>query len=302
MVRSDAKNVKVVEAPVDQAGITGQYTRECLRFIEAKKDKPFFLYLPHTFPHLPLFASEAFLDKSENGRYGDSVEEIDASTKAILDKLAELELADNTLVIFTSDNGSNGRNGGSNKPLSGSKGGTMEGGMRVPFVARWPGVVPAGSRCSEVATTMDMLPTLAALAAAGGAEVEQPEREIDGHDIGPLLLGETEARSKTEVLYYYRRRQLQAVRMGAWKYHLPLEKIYPRWTSAEQSKVVEKKGALYHLPTDIGEKKKLQNAYVMRKMEAAIAAARSDLGDEAESGSEQRSAVDLERSEPLVLK
>jgi len=293
------RDTTVVEAPVDQASITGQYTEQSIAFIERSKKAgtPFFLYLPHTFPHLPLFASPDFHGKSANGRYGDSVEEIDHSTKEILAALDRLELKDNTLVIFTSDNGSNGRNGGSNAPLAGAKGGTMEGGMRVPFVARWPGVIPAGSRCTEIATMMDMLPTLSGFAGAA-----MPERKIDGHDIAPLLRGEPGARSPTEVLYYYRRRQLQAVRIGAWKYHLPLEKIYPNWTTSSKSKDVEKQGKLVHLPTDLRETTGLQNVRVMAAMEAAIANARSVLGDEAETGSEQRPAADSASSEPLVLK
>ena len=132
------KQTTVIEAPAAQASLTKRYTQQAISFIEANQKKPFFVYLPHTFPHLPLFASPDFQGKSANGRYGDSVEEIDWSTGQILDCLDRLKLAENTLVIFTSDNGSNGRNGGSNRPLSGAKGSTMEGGMRVPMIARWP--------------------------------------------------------------------------------------------------------------------------------------------------------------------
>ncbi|MFT5471383.1 MAG: arylsulfatase A, partial [Verrucomicrobiales bacterium] len=153
------KGKAVIEAPADQATLTQRYTREAIDFLERNADKPFFLYLPHTFPHLPLFASPDFHGKSANGRYGDSVEEIDWSTGQILDALDRLKLKDNTLVIFTSDNGSNGRNGGSNAPLSGAKGSTMEGGMRVPMIAPLPGKIPAESVCSELASTMDFLPT-----------------------------------------------------------------------------------------------------------------------------------------------
>lgn len=134
------KQATVIEAPADQSQLTQQYTRQAVEFIEKHQRGSFFLYLPHTFPHWPLHASERFLGKSENGLYGDSVEEIDWSTGEILDCLERLGLKDNTMVIFTSNNGSNGRNGGSNEPLAGGKGSTMEGGMRVPMVVRLPGL------------------------------------------------------------------------------------------------------------------------------------------------------------------
>ena len=223
------QDTKVIEAPANQATLTKRYTREAIQFIERNKSKPFFLYLPHTFPHLPLFASREFHGKSANGRYGDSVEEIDWSTGKILDALKQHGLDKNTLVIFTSDNGSNGRNGGSNAPLSGAKGGTMEGGMRVPMIARWPGRIPAGGTCNELSSTMDFLPTFAAL--SGGL---LSANKIDGHDITPLLTGTKGAASPYEVFYYYRRRQLQAVRWGDWKWHLPLANTFPNWTSANQ--------------------------------------------------------------------
>ncbi|MEM7393507.1 MAG: sulfatase, partial [Verrucomicrobiota bacterium] len=221
---------KVIEQPADQATLTKRYTEQVIAFIETHRDQPFFIYLPHTFPHLPLFASKDFHGKSQNGRYGDTVEEIDGSTGQILDALKRLKLTDRTLVMFTSDNGSNGRNGGSNRPLAGAKGSTMEGGMRVPMIAQWPGRIPAGTTCDALTTTMDILPTFSRLAGA-----ESPEKAIDGFDIGPLLLDEDGAESPYEAFYYYRRRQLQAIRMGDWKYHLPLEKTYPRWFSVEQT-------------------------------------------------------------------
>ena len=164
----------VIEAPADQATLTQRYTKQTIEFIEQHRSQPFFVYLPHTFPHLPLFASKDFHGKSQNGRYGDTIEEIDWSTGQILDCLKRLDLANNTLVIFTSDNGSNGRNGGSNQPLAGAKGSTMEGGMRVPMIARWPGKIAAGSECHELTTMMDLLPTFCALSGATG-----PTKKID---------------------------------------------------------------------------------------------------------------------------
>ena len=291
------QDTKVIEAPANQATLTKRYTREAIQFIERNKSKPFFLYLPHTFPHLPLFASREFHGKSANGRYGDSVEEIDWSTGKILDALKQHGLDKNTLVIFTSDNGSNGRNGGSNAPLSGSKGGTMEGGMRVPMIACWPGRIPAGSTCNELSSTMDFLPTLAAL--SGGL---LSANKIDGHDITPLLTGTKGAASPYEVFYYYRRRQLQAVRWGDWKWHLPLANTFPNWTTANQ-KGRGRPGKLVNLKTDLAEKVDVTaaNPKVMAKMRELVAQAEAALGNEDRQGKEQRPATTLKSSKPMVL-
>ena len=264
----------------------------------SNKSKPFFLYLPHTFPHLPIFASKEFHGKSANGRYGDSVEEIDWSTGKILDALKQHGLEKNTLVIFTSDNGSNGRNGGSNAPLSGAKGGTMEGGMRVPMIARWPGRIPAGSTCNELSSTMDFLPTFAAL--SGGWLFGN---RIDGNDITPLLIGsKKQEASPYEAFYYYRRRQLQAVRWGDWKWHLPLANTFPNWTTADQ-KGRGRLGKLVNLKTDLAEKVDVTaaNPKVMAKMRELVAQAEATLGNEDHQGKEQRPATTLESSKPMVL-
>ena len=291
------QDTKVIEAPANQATLTKRYTSEAIQFIERNKSKPFFLYLPHTFPHLPLFASKEFHGKSANGRYGDSVEEIDWSTGKILDALKHHGLDKNTLVIFTSDNGSNGRNGGSNAPLSGAKGGTMEGGMRVPMIARWPGRIPAGGTCNELSSTMDFLPTFAAL--SGGL---LSANKIDGHDITPLLTGTKGAASPYEVFYYYRRRQLQAVRWGDWKWHLPLANTFPNWTTANQ-KGRGRPGKLVDLKTDLAEKVDVTaaNPKVMAKMRELVAQAEATLGNEDRQGKEQRPATTLKSSKPMVL-
>jgi len=291
------QDTKVIEAPANQATLTKRYTSEAIQFIERNKSKPFFLYLPHTFPHLPLFASKEFHGKSANGRYGDSVEEIDWSTGKILDALKQHGLDKNTLVIFTSDNGSNGRNGGSNAPLSGAKGGTMEGGMRVPMIARWPGRIPAGGTCNELSSTMDFLPTFATL--SGGL---LSANKIDGHDITPLLTGTKGAASPYEVFYYYRRRQLQAVRWGDWKWHLPLANTFPNWTTANQ-KGRGRPGKLVDLKTDLAEKVDVTDANpkVMAKMRELVAQAEATLGNEDRQGKEQRPATTLKSSKPMVL-
>jgi arylsulfatase A len=291
------QDTKVIEAPANQATLTKRYTREAIQFIERNKSKPFFLYLPHTFPHLPLFASKEFHGKSANGRYGDSVEEIDWSTGKILDALKQHGLDKNTLVIFTSDNGSNGRNGGSNAPLSGAKGGTMEGGMRVPMIARWPGRIPAGGTCNELSSTMDFLPTFAAL--SGGL---LSANKIDGRDITPLLAGTKGAASPYEVFYYYRRRQLQAVRWGDWKWHLPLANTFPNWTTANQ-KGRGRTGKLVNLKTDLAEKVDVTaaNPKVMAKMRELVVQTEATLGNEDRQGKEQRPATTLKSSKPMVL-
>lgn len=288
---------RVVEAPADQSTLTKRYTERAIAFIEEHRDQPFLVYLPHTFPHLPLFASDRFRGRSENGRYGDAVEEIDWSTGEILACLDRLDLANETLVVFTSDNGSNGRNGGSNAPLAGAKGSTMEGGMRVPMIVRWPGHVPAGAVCREVTTTMDLLPTFCRMAGVPG-----PERPIDGHDIGPLLRGEKGATSPYEALFYYRRRQLQAVRTGRWKYHLPLTETHPQWTSPEPTGK-GRPGKLIDLDADLVESKDVSAEHpgVVERLRRLAAAKAERLGNDADRGHEQREPRTLSQAKPLRL-
>jgi arylsulfatase A-like enzyme len=189
---------RVVQSPVDQAALTQRYTEWSIDFIRRHRQRPFFLYLAHTMPHVPQYASPAFAGKSKDGIYGDSIEELDWSTGKLLDTLKELGLDENTLVIFTSDNGASLRGrkpnakdrfpghsfGGSNGPLRAGKGTTFEGGVRVPCIARWPGKVPAVGTESSVWTALDFLPTFAALAGA------KPSKDIqlDGQDVSTMLL------------------------------------------------------------------------------------------------------------------
>jgi arylsulfatase A-like enzyme len=288
---------EVIEAPAEQATLTGRYTQQAIAFIEANQSQPFFLYVPHTFPHLPLFASPAFHGKSANGRYGDTVEEIDWSTGQIMECLKRLKLADKTLVLFTSDNGSNGRNGGSNAPLAGAKGSTMEGGMRVPLIARWPGTIPAGTTCSEIATTMDVLPTFCGLAGA-----ELPHAKIDGFAIRQLLTGAEGAASPYEAFFYYRRRQLQAVRWGDWKYHLALEQTHPNWTSPDPTGK-GRAAKLVNLKTDLQETTDVsqQHPDVVTRIMELVEQATARLGNDDRQGSQQRKANTLASSSPMVL-
>ncbi|MBH53622.1 MAG: arylsulfatase [Opitutaceae bacterium] len=292
------RQASVFEAPADQSTLTKRYTEESIRFIETNADQPFFLYLPHTFPHLPLFASQTFKDKSANGRYGDSVEEIDWSTGQILDCLHRLKLSENTIVIFTSDNGSNARNGGSNAPLAGRKGGTMEGGMRVPMIISWPGQIPAGSLTSEITSTMDFLPTFCAITGA-----ELPNHPIDGYDISQIIRGEEGAKSRYEAFYYYRRRQLQAVRKGDWKLHLELGETHPNWTTPE-SLGDGRPAMLVNLGTDLQETTDLSEKHpeVFNELQALAKEGMNRFGNDAQQGFAQRPALTLDTSQPMMLK
>ena len=248
----------VIEVPADQTQFTQRYTREAIRFITENKDKPFFVYLAHNMPHIPLHASEKFLGSSKRGIYGDTIQELDWSTGEILRSLKELSLDKNTLVIFTSDNGPNIRTGGSAGALKGGKGTTLEGGVRVPFVARWPEKIPAGTESDEAITVMDLLPTLSRLAGGGVSD----DRVIDGKDIWPLMAGKPGSKSPHDAIYYLRGRSIQAVRVGDWKYRIatektPKEKNSKRRAASDQrsKKVVVE--TLHNLGEDLGEQNNL---------------------------------------------
>ena len=209
------RNAEVVERPADQHTVTRRYADEAARFIREHKDQPFFLYLPHTMPHVPLFASEKFAKTSRRGLFGDVVEEVDQAVGTVLQTLRDEKLAENTLVIFTSDNGpwlTQGEQGGSAGLLRDGKGSTWEGGMREPAIAWRPGTVPAAAVCRELASTLDLLPTFCAQA---GVPAPQ-DRPLDGYDISPALAGEKSPRNE---MFYYRAYDLMAVRMGPWKAH-----------------------------------------------------------------------------------
>lgn len=234
--------------------LTGRYTTEALQFIRESQGQPFFLYFAHTYPHQPLHASDRFRGKSKAGRYGDTVEEIDWSLGELMQMLADLELTDNTLVVFTSDNGPwyNGNPGG----LRGRKGQSYEGGFRIPMIAHWPGVIPAGRVCSAPAMNIDWFPTCLALS---GLELPA-DRIVDGCNILPLLRGEVEE-SPHDCLYFYHSYELEAVRRGDWKYipsintgvwPMPMDK---HWKSASS----KQKPFLYNLRTDPAESYNLRD-------------------------------------------
>jgi arylsulfatase A-like enzyme len=259
---------ETIELKPDQSQLTRRYTEKAVEFIKKNKSRPFFLYLPHTMPHVPLYVSEEFKGKSKRGLYGDVIMELDWSVGEILRTLRELGVDEKTLVIFTSDNGpwlSMGEHGGSAKPLRDGKLTTYEGGLRVPCIIRQPGTIPAGTVCSELASTMDFLPTLVALAGAKPPE----DRIIDGKNIWPLLTN-PKAKTPHEAFFYYFETQLEAVRSGKWKLLLPhkhRDKFVPM--------------ALYDLQEDIGEQNDVsaENPQVVKNLSQLADKMRQELGD-----------------------
>jgi arylsulfatase A len=287
------KQEEVIEAPVDQNTITERYTKEVLAFMEKNKDGPFFVYFPHAMTHNPLHAGEEFRGKSANGIYGDAVEEIDWSTGQIINYLKESGLDKNTMVMFSSDNGAARRYGGSNQPLSGWKGSTMEGGMRVPGIFWWPGTLKPRKVSNAMATTMDLLPTIAHLVNGN----LPTDRKLDGHNMYNLMTG-TSTESPYNVFYYYQLEQLQAVRSGSWKLHLPLDSMYGNFHTA---KIIDGRPfALYNLENDISEKNNLAAQYpeIVEKLLIEAEKARNELGDMGVVGNGVRPAAIVEN--PIV--
>ena len=275
------RNEEVIQQQPDQAALTERYMEEALRFINEHRDGPFFLYLAHMYVHVPLYAPDRFLKQSRNGRYGATVEHVDWCMAALFEELSRLGLEENTLVVFTSDNGGSIRAGGSNGSLRGEKGTTWEGGMRVPCIMRWPGAIPAGGVCEEVATAMDFLPTLARL--CGGRMPS--DRTVDGRDIGDLIIGADDSKTPHSALFYYFERELRAVRSGPWKLHLS-------------------SGELYNLREDVGETCDVagQNAAIVAELQSLAEDCRRDLGDSltGTSGSGCRPCGRVEDPQPLT--
>lgn len=300
------RNEEVIETDPDQRYLTHRYTEEVTSFITAHRHEPFFVYLPHSMPHEPIASSHPFTGKSAYGLYGDVIEEIDWSVGRILNHLEKLGLDQNTMVVFTSDNGApqwEGEGGwvwaperigkastekkvyqsGSNGPLRGSKNSTWEGGMRVPFIVRWPARIPGGQVSGELVTAMDLFPTIARIT---GAKLPG-DRIIDGHDIWPILSGDVQAKSPYEAFYYYRDDRLQAVRSGKWKLH-----VFRPETGMTQ--------ILHDLEADKGETTDVSSLYpeVVRRLEALAEKAREELGDAAteREGNKVRSIGELNKN------
>lgn len=255
----------VVQEQPDLASLTERYVEEAVGFMRANRGRPFFLYFAHMYVHLPLSVPQRFMTQSGNGVYGAAVECIDWAAGALLFELAKLGLSENTLVIFTSDNGSYPNHGGSNAPLRGWKGTTWEGGQRVPCIMRWPARIPAGTMCRELATAMDFYPTLASLA---GGEVPT-DRTIDGKDIAALMLEPDRARPPHDAFFYSYHDRLEAVRSGGWKLRV----------RKRDDEVRE----LYNLKDDVGESVNLyeQHPDIVKALEKKLDVWREDLGDAA---------------------
>jgi len=274
---------KTIELNPDQSRLTTWYTEHAVNFIERNKDRPFFLYVPHSMPHVPLFVSDKFKGKSGRGLYGDVIMELDWSVGEILNALKKHGLDEKTLVIFTSDNGpwlSYGNHAGSHGPLREGKMTAFEGGLRVPCLMRWPGKIPAGQVCRELAATIDVLPTIAKL--AGG---ELPRHRIDGKDIWPLMSGKRGARTPHDAFFYYWGEELQAARSGKWKLHFPHSFSTPEPPGADGApgKMVTRQigQELFDLENDIGETTNVADKHpdVVRRLQALADKCRDDLGD-----------------------
>jgi len=274
-------------SPKDQEQLTTDYTKKAVSFIERNSRKPFFLYLAHSMPHVPLYVSDKFRGKTKRGIYGDVIAEIDWSVGQILDALKRTGLDRNTLVIFTSDNGpwlSYGEHSGLAEPLREGKGTSWEGGVRVPFIARWPGRIPEGAVNNNPAMTIDLFPTIAKL-----TQSPLPEQPIDGKNIWPMLAGKKGARSPQEAYYiYYANSQLQAVISGEWKLILPHRYRTMAGKSggkdgipAGYSSRTIKEPELYHLKSDVSEKKNRakEKPEELKRLLLLAEKAYQDLGD-----------------------
>jgi arylsulfatase A-like enzyme len=296
---------RIVELDPDQAQFTRRFTERALRFIERNKERPFFLYVPHVMPHVPIFASDKFRGTTRLGLYGDVIAELDSSVGEILAALEKNGLSDRTLVIFASDNGpflSYGEHAGSAGPLRGGKLTCFEGGVRVPCLMRWPGHIPAGRVCDELVTSLDLLPTLAGLIGA-----PLPARRLDGLDVWPLVSGTTN-RSPRESFLYYNGDELHAVREGVWKLHFPHDYLNiaaepgrsgkPSNWGKMQPRAIEESGirgiasrhgyrvehlelSLYNLRDDLGETRNVaaEHPDIVARLTRLAEAGRVDLGD-----------------------
>jgi arylsulfatase A len=260
------RDEEVIQQQPTQAALIERYTEEAVTFIRANRSKPFFLYLAHLHVHLPHYVMEPFISKSRNGRYGAALAAVDWSTGVVMAELRKLGIGDNTIIIFSSDNGSRARNeGGSNGPLRGHKGQTWEGGMRVPCLVKWPARIPAGKTSGALTAAMDFHPTLAALA---GHDVSMLPKH-DGLNLLPVWQGGDSSR---EFFHYFFRNELHAVRSGKWKL---------RHVIRDNNTVDRERLELYDLSADPGESRDVANQHpdAVRRLTEAMREMREQLGD-----------------------
>jgi arylsulfatase A len=275
---------KTIEQNPDVNMLTTRYTERAVAFVDKNKDRPFFLYVPHTMPHVPLGVSPKHAGKSGAGIYGDVLMEIDWSVGEILAALKRNGLEDNTFVIFTSDNGpwlTYGNHGGRAGLLREGKGTEFEGGVREPCIMRWPGKVPAGRTLDTPAMTIDLFPTFAKLIGA-----EPPKHPIDGKDIGPLAFGKPGATSPQEAYYFFWGRELHAVRSGKWKLHFPHEYRHVGERRGADGKAAGQSNAtiglsLFDLESDVGETTNVADRHpeVVTRLKSLAEKGRDELGD-----------------------
>jgi arylsulfatase A-like enzyme len=280
------RDTTVVEREPDQSALTSRYTQEAVAFIEAHRDAPFFVYLAHSMPHVPLYASDRFQGSTERGLYGDVIAEIDASVGDILATLERLGLDRETIVFFTSDNGPwlvMGNHGGSAGPFREGKATTFEGGHRVPGIVRWPGRIPGGQVSDALVTAMDIMPTV-----AGITRADVPRDLVfDGYDLSETLFGRPDAASPYDHFFYYRSGQLRGVRSGKWKLHVPhtfasIETGEPGRDGMPGRYDYKPFGrALFDLDADPGETRDVaaDHPEVVQRMLGLIEKGRRDIGD-----------------------
>lgn len=280
------EQIRELRTLADQDELTTLYTETAVDFIERHSDRPFFVYLAHSMPHVPLAVSDKFRGKSEQGLYGDVMMELDWSVGEIMKALEAQGVADRTLVIFTSDNGpwmNFGDHAGSAGGLREGKGTSFEGGQRVPCIMRWPDVIPAGTISEKLASTIDILPTMASISGAA-----LPKHKIDGVNLLPLLRNEADANPRDHFYYYYGQNNLEAVRQGRWKLVFPhgyrsYEDVMPGQDGLPGEYTQKKTDqALYDLRRDPGERYDVSSQHpdVVKELTRLGMQAREDLGDD----------------------
>lgn len=295
--------VRIIKTLDDQASLTSVYTKRAQQFITKNKANPFFLYIAHSMPHVPIAASERFKGKSGAGLYGDVMEEIDWSVGEIMKTLEANGLSKNTLVVFTSDNGpwlTFGNHAGNTGGLREGKGSAWEGGLKVPCIIRWPAKIPAGAICNNLSATIDLLPTICAI-----TQSKLPVRKIDGVDISDLFLGKKGANPRDEFAYYYDRNSLKGIRKGNWKLVFPNTSQTYKLPSAIGADgypgtyaSVSVPLALYDLRTDPGETLDLKDKFpdVVKQLMSIADKYRTELGDDLtkQTGTEVRPAAKVQ--------